>query len=159
MTLLLPVISEKTIYRIDGETGDILHTRRSPKKGSARDILPELYWIKESLGDPRLEIRVLLISAEEHRFSERMRYRREGAYDSELYPKELLGEERYSQIEDFRVFLPDAERFRVAEYGKFIGLKGRAVYSSLNALCALGLLTKEKEGRSVWYYKKEKTRA
>ncbi len=156
VTLLLPVVSEKTIVRMDRETGEVLHARRSPKKLKERDVLPELYWIGESLPDPRLEVRLLWIRAEEHRFSERMRYRKQGAYDAELYPKEILGERSFRGAASFLEFLPEAEHFYASEYSRFIGLKGRKLYSCLNFLCSIDLLEKEQEGRRILYHKKNK---
>lgn len=156
VTVLLPVITEKTILRIDRETGEIIYTRRSPKKKKERDVLPELYWLGEAFRDPRLEVRLLFIRAEEHRFSERMRYRKQGAYEAELYPKELLSERIFRGKESFLEYLPDAESFYASEYGRFIGLKDRKLYSCLNFLCSIDLLEKEQEGRRIRYHKKNR---
>ena len=119
-------------------------------------MLPELYWIGKALHDPRLEVRLLFLRAEEHRFSERMRYRKKGAYDAELYPKELLSERVLRNKESFLEFLPDAESFYASEYGRFIGLKDRKLYSCLNFLCSIDLLEKEQDGRRIRYHKKSK---
>lgn len=154
VTVIHPILAEKTIFRMDKESGELLYKKRSPKKGRAENSLPQLYRIGELLPSERLTVKVLLIRADEHRFSERMRYRKEGAYDAELYPRELLGCVTLRTLADYEAFLPpEADSFTAAEYGKFSKLKGRNVYSALNFFCAVGLLRREKEGNRYRYHK------
>ncbi|MBQ9085948.1 MAG: hypothetical protein IJY47_02040 [Clostridia bacterium] len=152
ITVIYPMFAEKRLVRMDRETGEVLSVRRSPKRAQWRDALPELFWIREVLESPRVTIRLLLLSGEERRYSERMRYRREGAYDSELFPEELLDELTISVPSDYRMFLPSGlTSFTAPEYGAFSKQKGRDLYSSLNLLCSLGLLRREAEGRRYRY--------
>ena len=153
VTVVHPILAEKTIYRMDRESGELHYKKRSPKRGRAEDILPQLYWLGELLPDPRLTVKVLLIRADEHRFSERMRYRKEGAYESELYPRELLECVTLQGLSDYEAFLPPDSSFTAAEYGKFSKLRGRNVYSALNFFCAVGLLRREKEGNHYRYFR------
>lgn len=154
VTVIHPVIAEKTIFRMDRESGELLYQKRSPKKGRVEDVLSELFWLGTLLPSERLTVKVLLIRADEHRFSERMRYRKEGAYDAELYPRELLDCVTLRTLEDYESFLPaDTESFTAAEYGKYSKLKKRNLYSALNFFCAVGLLRREKEGNRYRYHK------
>ncbi len=153
VTVIHPILAEKTLIRMDRETGEVLYRKRSPKKGRAEDLLPELYGLSELLPNPRIRVRVLLIQAEEFRFSERVRYRREGAYDSELFPRALMGEADFCDRASFRRFLPtEGDSFFADEYGAFVKLKKRKLYSALNFLCAIGLLRREKEGKRYRYF-------
>ena len=155
ITVVCPVIRNKRIIRIDPETGEIMRSKMSPAHGTFSDILPSLYHIREVIPDRRLRIRVLLIDAEEYRYSERQRYRKEGAYDCELFPVSVAEERIFSVPNDFSEFLPlDRESFSAAEYSKIIKLRGRKLYSSLNFLCSVGLLCREKEGKKYIYHKK-----
>ena len=144
VTVIYPIIRNKKIIRIDPETGEILRKKASPNHGKAADILTELYHVRELFPHGRLKIRLLFIDAEEYRYSERVRYRRTGAYDSELFPTDLVGEEEYSSIEDIRRIIPiNRESFSASEYSKATGLRGRKLYYSLTFLCHAGLIKKE----------------
>lgn len=153
ITVLCPVIAEKTILRIDRESGEVLGTKRSPKHGRVIDVLPELFWLGELIKNDRLTVEVALVAVEEHRYSERRYYNREGAFESELYPQELIDCVLLRELEDFRAFLPEGmESFTAAEYGAYSKLKRRKLYSALNFLCAVGLLRREKEGNHYRYF-------
>ena len=152
VTVVCPIIRNKRLIRIDPETGEILRQKLSPSHGKAADLLPELYHIRQVIPNDRLKIKLMLIDAEEYRYSERVRYRRSGAYDSELFPTALVEERDLSSVDDFLEFIPKTtDSFDATEYSKFIRQKGRDLYSSLNLLCHLKLLAKEKQGRKNIY--------
>ena len=154
VTVLCPLIAEKSIIRVERESGEVLSAKRSLKHGRVMDVLPQLYWLGELMGHERLTVEVALIVAEEHRYSERRYYNREGAYDCQLYPRALRDLVLLRSREDFVAFLPEGvEAFTAAEYEKYSKLKNRNLYSALNFLCAVGLLRREKEGRHYRYYR------
>lgn len=153
VTVVHPILAEKTLIRADRETGEVLSIKKSPKKGRVIDGLSELYWLSSLLPNERLAVLILMIRADEARYSERVRYRKSGAYDSELFPRELLGETVLQSREDYRCFLPEGRSdFTAAEYAVFSKLRGRKLYSALNALCAVGVLRKEQEGKKNRYF-------
>lgn len=152
VTVVHPIITDKTLVRINDETGELMYRRRSGKHESQSDVLPELFWISELFGRHKLSIRLPMISVEEYRYSERMRYRKEGAYVSELYPRKLLGETVLNGMDDCEIFLPSGkDSFDSASFSAFSKLKGRRLYSALNFLCAIGLVEKEAQGRKNLY--------
>lgn len=154
VTVVCPIIRNKRLIRIDPETGEILRQKMSPSHGRISDIMPDLYHIREYLQSPRLTIKIMIIDAEEYRYSERVRYRRTGAYDSELFPVSLVEERDIKHIYELLEFLPeDNSSFSAAQYSKFIGQRGRDLYSSLNLLCYIGLLHREKQGNKYIYKK------
>ena len=157
VTVLHPILAEKRLIRADRETGEVLSIKRSPKRGRSLDGLAELYGIASLLPNERLRIRFLFLRADEVRYSERVRYRKTGVYDSELFPRELLGETVLKEREDYREFLPEGVTdFTAAEYGKHTKLRGRHLYSALNTLCAVGLLRREREGKKYRYFVEDK---
>ena len=81
-----------------------------------------------------------------------MRYRKEGAYDSELFPRTLVEEITLRGAQDYRCFLPPQSDFTAADYGNFSKLKKRDLYSALNLFCKLGLLSRQSEGRAYRYF-------
>lgn len=144
VTVVYPVIRNRMLIRIDPETGEILRKQTSPKHGESINALPELFCIRDFLPNERIKIRLLFIDAEEYRYSERVRYRRTGAYDSEFFPTALIGEEEYKYAEDFERFIPsDRTSFTASEYSKITKLTGRKLYAALALLCSLGILKKE----------------
>ena len=154
VTVIYPVIVKKTIIQMNKETGEIQGNRVSPSHGVSGDLLSELYYMPELFGNERLRFFVFLISADEQRYSERMRYRKDGRYDNELFPTELIEIREYSAKEDLFEFVPEnINGFTVKEYSRLFGIKGRAVYSALNFLCMQGLLERRKDGRKYVYFK------
>lgn len=153
ITVVCPVIAEKTILRIERESGEVLRVKRSPKHGRVIDVLPELFWLGDLMENERLTVEVVLIVAEEHRYSERRYHNREGAFESELYPRALRDCVLLRTREDFSAFLPEGvESFTAAEYEKYSKLKHRKLYSALNFLCSVGLLRREKEENKYRYF-------
>ena len=151
VTLVHPIFAEHTILRMDKETGELLRQRKTSRAGRVTDLLPELYWIRELIPNDRLTVRLLLLRVEEYRYSERMRYRREGAYDAELFPKAILARVDFSTLDDYEALLPEAARFTAAEYEKQTRLAKRTAYRALRTLCDLGLLTRLTNGRKIVY--------
>ena len=108
VTVVHPLIANLTVVRMDKDTGEVIRKKTSPKHEAPIDMLCELYWLREFLGESRLKIIAPVISAEEYRFSERVRYRKKGAYDAELFPLEMLDILDVSTVPLVCSFLPGA---------------------------------------------------
>ncbi len=158
VSVVKPLICKKRIIRANRETGEVMYTRSSPKKEGIADALCELYYLRDFLSNERLRVHLIYVEAEEYRYSERVRYRKSGAYENDLFPTDIVSEQVLCGAEDYGQFLPDVLRegeFTVKQYQKQTGLKGKAAYSSLNILFALGYLDKRTEGRTlIFKYKK-----
>ncbi len=156
ITVVHPVTEELTIVRIDPETGEVLRRAKSPKKGRVRDVLPELWYLREVFPSDRLTVVVPLLRAEEYRYSERMRYRKKGAYDAQFLPLAVHSWTEIATIADVVALLPDALRtadsFSAEQFGKAMGWpKGRRRAVALAFLCEKGICTREKQGRGYVY--------
>ena len=152
--VVCPIITKKTVIRAERETGEIMRVRSSPKKQNEWDALAKLYPIKHLLTNERLSVEIMLIEAEEYRYSEAVRYRRTGKYDSELFPIALVDSLLLCGADDYKKFLPEELRgaeFSAADFAKLTKLKSRDAYSALNTLSELGLLDRIKQGRNVRY--------
>ncbi len=150
--LIHPLFETKTVIRMDRRTGEVLRRRKTHVGGRSIDALSDLFYVGEFLTDPRVTVTLLRIEADEFRYSERVRYRREGAYDADLFPRALVETVLFRTPEDYRRFLPEKTEFTAAEYGALAKLKGRRLYSCLNLFCKLGLLEKTAEGRKYLYH-------
>ena len=135
-------------------TGEIISAKRSPKHEKDTDVLSELYYLATFLKNPRFEIKFLHITAEEYRFSERVRYRKSGAFDNDLRPISLVRCTQISSVGDVKKILPrelTEKPFTSAEFSKFTKLHARRLYMALSLLINLGILTREKDGRQYVY--------
>ncbi len=153
ITVIHPLLASKRVVRVERDTGEVLRTRRVYRGGRLIDGIPSLYPLGEVLSDPRIRVMLVRIEADEYRYSERIRYRKEGAFDAELFPRKLVEWVTLVSPEDYRAFLPEENAFCAAEYGAWSGLKGRDLYSALNLFCTLGLLRRQAEGRKYRYFK------
>lgn len=154
VTVLRPIICEKSVIRVDKETGEIISEKRSPKHEKDTDVLCDLYYLSPFLGNPRFSIKLLHITAEEYRFSERVRYRRSGAFDNDLRPISLVGKTEISSICDVKKMLPPElteKTFTSADFAKLTRLRARCLSMALSLLTSLGILTREKKGRLYIY--------
>ena len=155
VTVVHPIIAKRRIIKADKITGEIKSSKLSPKKENQWSVLPELYWIRDVLGSPKLKIRIMFISADEFRYSERVRRRRSGAYDSSLCPRELLGSIDINSVEDLMIYIPDELKekgeFTSADYSAISKLGGARLSSGLKALCHVGILERRKEGKRFIY--------
>ena len=150
--IIHPIISERTLVRVDPVSAEVLYSRRSPKKEKAQKILPELIYLSEHLGCERLCFEVYSVKAEEHRYSDEIhRYRKSGKRDSELFPTSLESVTVIENSNDLAELLPKTltesqAPFTAAEFIKQTGIRGRRAYNALGALCAANVLKKEKSG-------------
>ena len=158
VTVVHPISVKKYINRIDAVTGELLSRRLSPKSGSLNDLAQNLYYVTNFLGSPRFGIRVLAIETEEYQIvgtGKKTRRGREKKIKDRL-PTKLYDEIDFFLPEDFEVFLPDAlpQRFTAAQFSQATRLHGPAVYGTLGALVAVGLLKEgEPAGRAKTWEK------
>ncbi len=149
-----PIIVKRTVIRAERESGEVKSVRVSPKKEDICTAIADLYPIGEFLTHERLTLRIMLIEAEEYRYSERVRYRKSGAYDSELFPTELVGRVELCDKADFMPYFTSelCGEFAAKDFAPYTRLRGRRLYSFLNVLSDIGVLRREKQGRNVKYY-------
>ena len=156
VTVVHPITEELTIVRVEPETGEVLRRAKSPKKGRVRDVLCELWYLREVFPNERLTVAVPLLRAEEYRYSERRRYCKEGKYDSQYLPIEMLSWVEIRTFDDVRALLPEAllgeDGFSADGFGRAMGLpRGRRRSVALLFLCEMGICTREKQGRAYVY--------
>ena len=113
-----------------------------------------LFHLAHAFESGRFSLCLVSVEVEEYRYSEAVRYRKSGKYDSELFPTTLVGIEELSSPRDFERFIPEELRgreFSPTEYLPYSTLKSRDAYRALKFLSELGLLSRRQEGRRVLY--------
>lgn len=158
VTLVHPIAAIKHLRWMDPETGEISSPHKSPKRGRAKDIAKELYWILPYLAEERFRLVIPLIEVEEIRLQNG--WGNGGKRGSERYDRfamALCEEVTFASPEDYAtVFLPSPDilpaPFTAAEYAKATGIRGKTTYSMLRMLTELCFIAHgEKRGRaSTW---------
>ncbi len=154
VTVVHPIIVKRTIIRAERETGEICRVRRSPKKEYPENVLPILYPLRSFIQSSRFSLVLALVEVEEYRYSEAVRYRRTGKYDSEVFPTAFVEAIELCEIADYVEFLPKeliGKEFTAKDYQSYTKLRGRDIYSALNLLAHIGLVDRRQEGRRIYY--------
>jgi hypothetical protein len=155
VTVVFPVAKEKYILWIDPESGEVAEPRKSPKKGSALDIFPELYRIKAFLLDSNIRFKILLLGVNELRLKNGWsKDGKRGSYKYESIPTALFEEFELNSVSDYKKLIPDGlpEMFTSKDFAK---ASKRTVYraqTALNVLTHVGAVERvSKKGRSYCY--------
>ena len=139
----------KYLVWIDPLTGEVTERRRSPKKGSVYDVIPELYQIKYTIDNPRMNVCLCLLEAEELRLLDGYSNgRKKGATKDDRIPISLRSEVLLSEPYDYRLFIPDGlpEEFTSADFSKAAIIPRKTAQTALNLLSYLGLVQKTGKG-------------
>lgn len=154
VTVVRPLIVKRKIIRADRESGEVLRVRSSPKKAKLEELPAIIRPLAEFVNDPRFSLKVMLVELEEYRYSEAVRYRKSGKYDSEVFPTKLVGSIEFCSVDDYRVFFPRELcgcEFCAADFAPYTTLRGRDLYAALNAFAAMGMIDRRKDGKRVIY--------
>jgi len=159
VTLVHPLVRKRYINWMDPKTGDILKRNRSPRSESLKDIIPELWFIREHLSDPRLSVCVLILDADEFRFKDGWdRTGKRGSTKYDRIPTELVETVIFDKPEDYLRLLSKIpeELFSVKDLSSLCGIYGTYAYGFAGTLEALGLIEKaEMKGRAQGYRMKK----
>jgi hypothetical protein len=151
--LVVPIPLTRRIVRLSG-AGEILSTRRSPRRGRPQDVFARLVSLPSLLAQPGFEVEVLLTHEEEHRRHEPGRaFRRRGWV---VAGRSLVSVERSLLLrtpDDAAKLLPQLPNvFDTAELAAAVGCQRRLAQQMTYCLRALGALeTDGHRARSVLY--------
>jgi hypothetical protein len=160
VTIVYPIPREKWVIWIDEETGALSKPRKSPLKGSAYTVFPELYKIKMFLKDPNLRIRLALMDMEEYKLLNGWsRDKKKGASRYDRIPLALVEEVEISCPEDYMQFVPyELEgEFSSREFAKAAHIPVELAQTVLNILYHMQTVTRVgKKGNQYLYEVLEK---
>lgn len=154
VTVVHPIITKRVVIRADRDTGEVMRRRISPVKERPEKILPMMYNLSQFVSNPRFSILLVCLEVEEYRFSEAVRYRKSGRYDSEVFPITMGEVIELREVGDYVEFLPReliGREFSASEYERYSSLRGIDTYSALKTLANIGIIERRKEGRKVIY--------
>ncbi len=155
VTIVYPIPREKWLIWIDEESGELSTKRKSPKKGNAYMIFPELYKIKMYLKEENLRIRPVLLDMEEYRLLNGWsRDKKKGSSRFDRIPTELVEEVEINCLADYMQFVPYdlPEQFTTKDFAKAAHIPTSLAQTTLNILFHVGVVERVgKQGRSYLY--------
>lgn len=145
VTVVHPVISEKSLIFLDGETGLYSKMRKSPKKENAYSAFEELYKIKMFLKDPNLRIKLAVLIVEEYRlvnFGDWNRDRESSTFDR--IPTAFVEEVEINCLKDYMQFVPSELEgaFTSKQFAKAAHINIELAQTVLNILYHVGTVTR-----------------
>lgn len=155
VTVVYPVTVSKNIIWADIETGEIVSTSRSPKKGSVYSILPELYSLRQFLKNDNLSFICAMVDCDEYRYADGYgKDKKKRATKVDIIPSELKEEIFIRSVEDYKIFLPEnlPETFTSADYAKATKLRKSDSGKALLVLTEVGAVNRVgMKGKSILY--------
>lgn len=155
LRIVYPIAARNHVSWFDPETGEELSRRLSPKRGTRRDALYELYKIRQWLLEPGLRIELYYIDVEEHRLQDGWgKNNKRRATKVDRLPTALDRIEVLASPEDYLAYVPDnlPERFTVKQFAKIGKYTERHGQIILRILRDFGLVQHvDTEGRAFVY--------
>lgn len=155
VTIVYPIPREKWLIWIDEESGELSTKRKSPKKGNAYMIFPELYKIKMFLKEENLRIRPVLLDMEEYRLLNGWsRDKKKGSSRFDRIPTELIEEVEINCLQDYMQFVPYElpEQFTTKDFAKAAHITTALAQTTLNILYHVGVVERVgKQGKAYLY--------
>lgn len=155
VTIVYPIAATKWLCWIDEETGEITSKRKSPKKGSIYNIIPELYRIKSFLGHSNLHFILTFMDIEEYRLLNGWNHtKKKGSTRHDGIPKKLIKEVSLQTSQDFMIFLPETlpENFTTKDLQKEAKISISYATTCLHLLHHIGIIERiGKQGRAYLY--------
>lgn len=152
--VLYPVAAETIINKLSA-TGELLSSRRSPRKGRVEEVFGELVSLSDLLPDPAITVEVVLVRAVETRMEDgRGSWRRRGVSIIARALGEIVSTETYRTAQDYLRTLPATlgPRFTNGDLIRESALRYRHAQPVTSALRKMGLLRiVDKRGREQLY--------
>ena len=152
VTVVVPVVETKWLLMMDPETGELRERRRSPKRGRAAAVLPDLAYLKPLLKDPNLSILLVRLEGEELRKPSHSRWR--PVTPLEFAPTRFLGTVCLKTPADYAALLPPdlPKEFTARELAKALGLPAGQGSAAANVLAFMGAIRQTgTKGRAFLY--------
>ena len=155
VTIVYPIPREKWLIWIDEESGSLSQKRKSPKRGNAYMIFPELYKIKMFLKDENLRIRPVLLDMEEYRLLNGWsKDKKKGSSRFDRIPTVLVEEVEINCPKDYMQFVPYdlPEQFTTKSFAKAAHISTSLAQTTLNILYHVGVVERVGKQGNLYLY-------
>ena len=152
VTVVVPVVETKWLLTMDPETGELKDRRKSPKRGKAAGLLPELVYLKPLLKDQNLSFLLVRLEGEELRLP--VAGKRRPVTPLEFAPTRFLGTVTLRTAADYAALLPAdlPETFTARTLAKALGLPAGQSSAAANVLCYMGAIRRTgTQGKAYLY--------
>ena len=139
VTVVHPVAAKKWVTWINPEDGTLSKRSKSPKKGVASDVFPELFWLSSLMKSDRLSFKIMLLEIDEYRLLDGWgNGGKRGSNRYDRVPTELLDIVDFSAARYAESLVPQGlcEEFTSTDFSKLTRLKGRKLSYTLKLLCS-----------------------
>lgn len=157
VTIIYPVAHTKWLLWLDMETGELTPKRKSPKKGTIYQIIPELYRIKMFVSRPNLHFIISLIDVEETRYLNGWSAnKKKGSSRMDGIPVGIFDEVRIDTAEDYAQFIPETldEEFISRDLALAAKIPQHSAATLLNILLEAGVVERVgKKGKAFVYHR------
>ena len=157
VTVVIPVITEKTLRWLDKSTGEISEPKKSPKHESVYTAFSELYMIRRFLNSENLSVKMMLISVEEYKYLDGWdKTRHKGSTKLDRIPKELLRTVTLNTPEDYAALLPEElpEEFTSRELSLILKAPKACASAIAGVFSSVGAIEAVRRKGSAYIYKK-----
>ncbi len=157
VTIIYPIISEKRLFWLDKETGELTAPRKSPKHGKPSDALHELSRLADFVAHKALTVKLVFISVDEYKLLDGWdKTGKRGAGCIERIPREITYIVTLRTLKDYAALIPDSlgNSFTAKEFNRATALRGRRAYFSLKFLLDKGLLVRSMGEKRAYIYKR-----
>lgn len=155
VTVVYPIPQIKYLSWLDTDTGEIVSKRKSPKKGSIYDSIKELYKIKYTLDNPRMNLCFIMLELEEIRYLNGWsKDKKKGSTRCDRIPIDILDKIYIHTSEDYKIFVPEnlPKEFTSLDFSKCAKIRRDVAQTTLNILCYMNITEKiGKSGRTNIY--------
>lgn len=155
VTIVYPVAAIKWLTWLDGATGEISNRRKSPRRGTKYDILPELYRIREYVSSPGIRFCILMLEVEECRnLNGWGKDKKRGSTRHDGVPLDIIEEVYIDSVSDFSLLVPDSldTDFTVKDYHKATKMSLRNAGMSINVLYNIGIIERMGKNGNQYIY-------
>lgn len=157
VTVVYPIAKTKYLSWIDMDTGEKSKRRKSPKNGSIYDCFREIYKIKYTLDNPKMNICLVMLEMEEIRYLNGWSAdKKKGSSRCDRIPINILDEIYFNNPHDYARFIPCGipDEFTSKDFAKSAKIRLKTAQTALNILSYLGIVIKTgKKGNSIIYNK------
>lgn len=154
VTLVCPLLRQKTLFWVDPADGSLLKGRKSPKKGHPCHLLPDFFYLSEFMGHENFRIVIFLYDGEEYKLADGWsRDGKKGAHRIERVPTGLVDLLEISSPYDLAALLPEncPQTFTAKDFSRLSTLKGMRLGRALKFLLDAGICQREKKKREYIY--------
>ena len=158
VTIIYPCIINKKIVKFN-ENGEVISSKKSPKKGKPIDALFEFYKIKQYLDHPNLKFKIFCFNVDEYQQTIKPTYKnRRGKIRIDQVPNELLDVLDISNINDYLKIVPVINnKFTYKDFLKETKINKKHASYIFSVIKYLGIYIQVDKNGKEYIYEMEKS--